>query len=126
LPLYSWKCKSCGGSYDLPRRELVNDDVCGHCGGELRRDYSTVQMGGPSAFQPHFNTAVGQHVNNKLEFETALKRGAERAGSEYVPLYPGDSPRPTKDDHIFETQARTLRDRGIKTGPKTTVIPLGD
>lgn len=112
MPLYSWKCKGCGRTYDLPRRTLLDSDSCS-CGGTLRRDYSTVQLGGNPSFQPHFNHAVGQVVNSDKEFRDALKRGGEKAGSEFVPVYPGDIPRPTKDDHIFETRAKTIRDNNL-------------
>lgn len=125
MPLYSWKCKSCGRDYDLPRRELVDGDKC-NCGGELRRNYATVQLNGRPAFQPHFNHAVGQWVESKSQFESELKRGAEKAGSnEYVPIYPGDIPRPTKDDHVFDDTARKLHDSG-QVKSKTKTIPLGD
>lgn len=84
----------------------------------MKRDYSTVTMG-PSPFQPHFNHALGMHVNSKRDFEDGLKVRAEenslRTGMDhkYSPVLPGDMPAPTTDTDIFETRNRLVHDKGI-------------
>lgn len=89
------------------------------------RDYSTVTLR-PPVFQPHFNHAVGRHVETSRDFDEALKRGAEEQNTSYTRIDPCDyaSITPTKDTEIIETQARTRRDRGLTPPSTSTVIPL--
>lgn len=115
MTTYGYRCRECG----TPRDSQLRDDTqpC-DCGGVSRRDFSSVRFG-VSAFQPHFNHAVGAYVNSDREFSDMLKIRAEqntvRTGAEhsYVRVDPGDLPTPTKDDHMFETQAKTIADKGI-------------
>lgn len=106
--MYEWKCPECKTVYESNNREFGPD--C--CSVPTRRYYGSVQLG-VSTFKPHFNHAVGEYVSSSRHFDDALKRAGEVAGSEYTRLDPGDQPRPTTDDHIFDTQAKTIRDRGI-------------
>ena len=110
MPLYSWKCGYCGRLFDLPIRD--SGPVCA-CGEVLKRDYSSVHLGGTPAFQPHFSHTVGRYVSNDREFRDELKRGSDMTGGNHEPVYPGDIARPTKDDHVFEQRAKIIRDRGL-------------
>ena len=108
--MYAYKCRSCGARFDSPSRSLTSCPEC--LGRDLGRDYSSVQFG-PSAFQPHFNHAVGAYVSSSQEFDDMLKVRSEEAGSTISRIDPGDMPRPTADDGIFDTQARTIREKNI-------------
>ena len=78
----------------------------------MGRDYSSVHFG-PGSFTPHFNHSVGAYVRNSRDFDEKLKIAGEKAGSTFTRLEPGEMPRPTKDDAIFETQAKLLHDKGF-------------
>ena len=67
----------------------------------------------PSGFQPHFNHSIGQYVTSSRDFDEKLKIASEQNGTTLTRLDPGDQPRPTRDDGIFDTQAKTLRDKGF-------------
>ena len=108
--MYAYKCNVCGAKVDSSSRNLT---TCPEClSMALRRDYSSVQMGTRS-FRPHFNHAVGSFVQTSREFDEQLKIAGEMAGTSYTRIDPGDMPRPTTDDAIFDTQAKTIRDKGI-------------
>jgi hypothetical protein len=79
---------------------------------DVGRDYSSIQFSA-NPFQPHFNHAVGAYVHSNREFNDLLSVRAEEAGTTYARVDPGDVPRPTLDDHIFDTQAKTIHDKRI-------------
>lgn len=111
--IYEYKCRSCLRFYESPINGECVECVCGEL---ARRWFGSVQIGprgDGNAFQPHFNHAVGKYVHTSAEFDTALKQAGESAGTEYTRVDPGDVPRPTKDDHIFETQLSTLSRKGF-------------
>ena len=95
-------------------------DTC--CGTLMARDYSSVQLA-HDAFTPHFNYATGQYVRTKRDFIDALKHGSDansRATGidhNYTPVYPGDVPRPTVADDVFETREKALRDGVYPAAP---------
>lgn len=64
-------------------------------------------------FQAHFNHSIGQWVTSSRDFDEKLKIVGEQNGSQLTRIDPGDQPRPTTDDGIFDTQARTLREKGF-------------
>ena len=114
--MYSYKCNVCGARFDGTSRFL---NQCPEClNREVRRDYSTVQIG-VRAFKPHFNHAVGSYVSTSKEFDQLLRLKAEQAQSTYTRLDPGDTPTPTVDTQIFDDQMKTITDRGIN--PSTLV-----
>lgn len=115
--IYAFKCRSCGERFDRMTREVAFD--CPACGSiEVRRDYSTVQLG-VSAFKPHFNHAVGAYVDSSRKFDDLLKIRGEEAGSTFSRIDPGEAPTPSTDTQIFETQAKTIRDRGLNPSDLT-------
>ena len=99
---------------------------CRRCGAAMVRDYMSVNLRGRSAFQPHYNFAVGKHVETSKEFDEALRRGAEEQNTTYTRIDPGDyaSITPTGDTQSIEDQNRAQRDRGLVPPSKTKVIPL--
>lgn len=113
MPEYGYRCRDCGAE----RVSLSREDIqsCS-CGGVSKRDYSTIQLGS-SSFKPHFNHAVGAFVSNSRQFDDLLKLRSEqnslRTGTDhnYTRIDPGESPRPTADDHIFEVQEKAWRDK---------------
>lgn len=108
--IYAYRCDVCGAPFDTNTRFSTQCPECLNTG--VRRDYSSVQIG-VTPFQPHFNHAVGAYVSSSRQFNDLLSAASEKAGSSYTRVDPGDVPRPTKDDAIFDTQARTIRDRHI-------------
>lgn len=110
MTVFSYKCRNCGHKWDATSRALTNCPAC--LSNNIGRDFSSVRIGS-NTFQPHFNHAVGAYVSSSREFDDMLKIRGEEAGSDYTRIDPGDMPRPTKDDHIFDTQAKTIRDRNI-------------
>lgn len=84
---------------------------------DLRRDYSTVQVG--RFFQPHYNHAVGAYVRSNREFNDLLRSRGDALETVYTRVDPGDVPQPTTDDAILETQARTIRDKRINPAELT-------
>lgn len=110
MTVFAYKCRTCGGSFDSTSRSLT---TCPHClSSEIRRDYSTIQIGG-GGFDPHFNHAVGAYVDSSRDFDEKLKIRGEQAGSTFVRIDPGDMPRPTKEDEVFDTRERTIHDMNI-------------
>ena len=115
--VFEYRCRECG----KVRESMSRDDAqaCS-CGGLSRRCYRSVQFG-RAAFVPHFNYSVGQHVNNRREFEDELKRKAdnnsEQTGMDhsYAALDPSElsSMQPKTDTAIFEDQARAFHDKDI-------------
>lgn len=83
----------------------------------LRRDYTSVQFG--RAFVPHFNHSVGAFVSSNREFNDALKARGDEHGTTYTRVDPGDAPTPSRDTEILESQARTIRDKGINPAELT-------
>lgn len=76
----------------------------------------TISIRNRTAFQPHYNTSVGAHVDTELQFKDMLKRRAEEntlaTGTyhEYEMRDPGDlkqTPYPQEDD-ILNKQGREL------------------
>lgn len=74
--------------------------------------------------QPHFNQALGCVVKSDRDFDEKLKIAGEAAGSTFSRIDPGDSPRPSTDDEVFDTQMRTLTDKGFVDGRGN--VPLDD
>lgn len=114
--IFEWKCPRCATIWQNHSREEAPRCDCARVDGTLdivcKRFYGSVQVG-VSAFKPHFNHAVGEHVSSSRQFDEALRRAGDAAGSEYTRIDPGESPRPTEDDHIFDTQMKTITDRKI-------------
>lgn len=109
--LYAYRCRSCNHTRD----SQSNTDIqpCG-CGGVSKRDYTSVQLRGTTAFQPHFNYAVGKYVSTEHEFKSALRRSADAntiaTGVEhkYEMVDPGDLRRmePTEGTEAIEQAGR--------------------
>lgn len=114
--MFAYKCQVCGARIDSSSRNLTSCPEC--LSMALRRDYSSVQMG-MGGFRPHFNHAVGSYVSSSRDFDEKLKLAGEDAQTTYTRVDPGDVPRPTQDDHIFDTQARTIHDKGINPAELT-------
>lgn len=114
--MYAYKCNVCGARVDSTSRYLRNCPEC--LSMALRRDYSSVQVGGRS-FKPHFNHAVGAYVSTSREFDEHLKIRAEQAQSSYTRVDPGDVPTPSSDTEILDTQMKTITDKRIN--PTTLV-----
>ena len=110
MTLYAYKCRICGARFDSTSRSITSCPEC--LSRDIGRDYSSVRMGLP-VFQPHFNHAVGEYVTSPGHFDKLLKMRGEQAGTTYTRIDPGDMPRPTKDDHMFDTQMKTIRDKNI-------------
>jgi predicted nucleic acid-binding Zn ribbon protein len=108
--IYAYKCNVCGARIDSGSRHLTTCPECLNI--SLRRDYSSVQFGS-AAFTPHFNHAVGSYVSSSRQFDDLLRIRGDEAQATYTRVDPGDVPQPSKEDHILETQARTIRDRNI-------------
>lgn len=70
----------------------------------------------------HFNFALGQYVTSDRDFNEKLKIAGEEAGANFTRVDPGDQPRPTTDDQMFDTQMRTLTDRGFVGADKKVTI----
>jgi hypothetical protein len=111
--MYAYKCRICGARFDSTSRHLTSCPEC--LNRNIGRDYSSVQFGG-GLFKPHFNHAVGSYVSSSRDFDEKLKIKGEEAGTTFGRLDPGDQPRPTVDDHIFDTQMKTIRDNNIDPG----------
>lgn len=113
--IYAFKC-GCGNREEKTTRERF---PCHNCGDLMGRDYSSLTLS-PSPFQPHFNHAVGEYVQSSRGFDEALKRKndeqCQRTGTDhsYTRVEPGDIPTPRKDDAIFETRNKLIRDKGIR------------
>lgn len=107
---YSYKCNVCGARFDTPSRATKQCPQC--LFDDVQRDYTTVQFGS-SPFKPHFNHAVGAYVTSNREFNDLLSVRGDEAGTTYSRVDPGDIDRPNVDDHIFDTQARTIHDKRI-------------
>lgn len=116
--MYEYRCKDCGQVLDTNIRQ---DAISCGCGGLLRRVWSVNRKRG---LEPHFNHALGQIVKSDHDFDEKLKIAGDRAGTTFSRLDPGDSPRPTSDDHIFDTQMKTLTDKGFVDSRGN--VPLDD
>lgn len=75
-----------------------------------------------SSMEGHFNFALGQYVKSSRDFDEKLKIAGEEAGTTFSRVDPGDVPRPTQDDEMFDTQMRTLTDRGFVGADKKVTI----
>src|SRR5260221_169726 len=71
MPVYAFKCRSCGRTEDSSDRAPF---LC-TCGMLMGRDYSTVRMG--SVLHGHFNSSVGHYVSGKTDFSESLKRKSD-------------------------------------------------
>lgn len=79
-----------------------------------------------SAGQEHFNFALGQYVKSDRDFDEKLKIAGEAAGTTFTRLDPGDQPRPTTDTEMFDTQMRTLTNKGfVGSDGKVTIDDAG-
>lgn len=109
MPLYEYACRKCGYSEDRLQRDLLI--TCPDCQPEhnlLKRQWGFAIK---ESWQPHFNHSVGQYVATRTDFNDALKRGGEKAGSTYTPIEHGDLP---KSEEGMETTNRIKHDMGIK------------
>lgn len=88
MPLYEYACRKCGHSEDRLQRDLALS--CPECDSLLHRQWGFAVK---EAWQPHFNHSVGKYVSNRGEFNDALKRGGDAAGSSFVSVEHGDLPR---------------------------------
>jgi len=110
MTVYSYKCRDCGARFDYTSR-FINQ--CPEClNRNVGRDYSTVQIG-QSAFQPHFNHAVGSYVTSSRHFDDMLKIRGEQNGSELTRIDPGEVDAIRSHDDILDTQMRTIVDNKI-------------
>lgn len=105
--MYEYECKSCGQVLDTNIRQ---DAIGCGCGGRLQRRWSVNRSKGVPA---HYNFSLGQYVKSDRDFDEKLKIAGETAGTTFSRLDPGDAPRPSTDDGIFDTQMRTLTDKGF-------------
>lgn len=76
MPIYAYRCKSCGEDQD----ELIRSDdlTCNSCGGSLRRVFSFAQ---PTTFIPHYNPSVGRYVRSESDFKVALSEASDLASA---------------------------------------------
>lgn len=88
MPLYEFYCKHCGHAEDHLSRDLTL--YCPDCGRALHRNWSFAYK---EPFQPHYNHAVGKYVSSNSDFNDALKRGGDEAGSTFTRIDAGDLPR---------------------------------
>lgn len=114
--MYAYKCNVCGARIDSSSRTMTTCPECLNM--SLKRDYSSVQIG-QRAFKPHYNYAVGSYVQTSREFDDLLAFRADEAEATYSRVDPGDVPRPTNEDAIFETQAKTIHDKRINPADLT-------
>ena len=76
----------------------------------------------------HYNFALGQYVKSDRDFDEKLKIANDTNGTRIVRVDPGDVPRPDTGDggEIFDTQMRTLTDRGyVGSDGKVTIDDAG-
>lgn len=74
---------------------------------------SSIQFNAQTSFQPHFNWAVGSHVNTRREFEDKMKECSDRASQslgidhDFQPRYDlGKEPPHREADDVLNTAAR--------------------
>jgi hypothetical protein len=97
---------------------------CPACGVVMGKNWSSVQLRGAPAFQPHFNHSVGRYVSSSRDFDEALRRGGEDQNTTYQRIDPGDygSITPHTDTEAIEISARTRRDMGLTPPSSTRII----
>jgi hypothetical protein len=119
MPEYQYKCKSC----TLVFTTLSRTDIppCPVCGVRSQRDYVFQAR---NSMPEHFNTSIGQNVNNERELRDALKRQSdeqsERLGIEHNLEYltrseMADGSAHGVTDEGLESQARSWHDMGLIT-----------
>jgi hypothetical protein len=106
--MYSYECQRCGPFTSQRRGDTHRCPNC-ELPSQRRWSFRTATKG----FEPHFNHSVGAYVSSSRHFDEMLKIRGDEAGTQMARIDPGDMPRPTQDDGIFDTQARTLREKGF-------------
>lgn len=102
--------------YECPNGHLIE--------GPLRADNVTCPVHSETAqrrwfvnrskgFGEHFNFALGQYVKSDRDFDEKLKIAGEEHGAVYTRIDPGDAARPSDGDEIYDTQMRTLTEKGF-------------
>ncbi len=77
MPLYPYKCQSCGTIHE-PYRSILDElpvFITCECGGRMRRHYTPPAF---HRFHEHFNTSVGSAVSSDKEFKTKLYEAQEK------------------------------------------------
>lgn len=94
MPLYVYKCRSCGYFAEVTDHASTLG-VCPGCeAGELKRDYTTVQLA--PVMQEHYNPSVNGMVSSMRKLNDEFKRQSdeysERTGIEarFAPVDPKD------------------------------------
>lgn len=120
--MYHYSCRSCHRSTTTDvRADNLGPCICGN--GIQQRRWS---VNYPAPFTPHFNHSIGSYVTSSRDFDEKLKARGEESGTTFSRLDPGDMPRPTTDDGIFDTQMKTLTDRGYVGSDGVTLDDSGN
>ena len=111
---YQYRCNRCQRLFASGQR--ADAMTCPDCYGHAPRKFS---FNVAVSMKEHWNTAVGQYVSNRREFEDGLKRKSEEASTrlgidhEFVPLSPAemaDASAHGADEGALERQRKTERD----------------
>lgn len=122
MPRYLYTCKSCGASQIS--NFAADNTTCLQCSGFAQRKWN-VNLTPP--FTPHYNHSVGAYISSSREFDDALKHRSEQAGTSFSRIDPGEAPRPQSDDGVFDTQLKTLTDKGfVGSDGKITLDDAGN
>lgn len=80
MPLYDFRCQSCGQiTADLHQSLATTSSTipCPHCQGLARKILSF--PGSISVFREHYNPTVGAHITSHAQFRSELDRASDRA-----------------------------------------------
>jgi putative FmdB family regulatory protein len=122
MPLYEYKCRSCGRieSTIVHRGDVLRD--CDHCvGGRFTRLFSIAVQ---RPMHEHFNPTVGQVVSSNRQFDDLLKQksdeATERTGIEhrFVRHDPGDAKAIGVTDAGLDHSNKVRRAQGLPELPK--------
>lgn len=79
MPIYEFKCPTCGARYHFMDRDHL-DDRCVNCNTHLKRVFSFAIR---PTMPDHFNNSTNTYVRNESHFRDELKRLSEEA-TEYT------------------------------------------
>lgn len=129
---YEYRCEECGTVHESQMFARVGEDhpeLCCCVGAQLTRMFSSeIQTTRP--FEPYYNYAVGEVVQNDRHYRQILKRKSdehsERSGTtvNLQPVYPMDMVRDHGKDvgviptDEYEDQRRTRHDKLVAEGKK--------
>lgn len=96
MPIYEFKCKTCGqiGQAFRTAGDTQPPD-CPFCGGLMKRKFSSFGM--PAPFQDGVNPQLGTYVRSNRDHADQLKRASEQAWERtgipcnYQPVHPADA-----------------------------------